>query len=810
MSGATEVGVAYVRLLPSMDGFAGEVKSALGADLTKAARAAADDAGRVIGKELEKGIASADLEGATSKATSGIADGFKVAAAGAGLAGGALLAKGLTDAMDVEGVQAKLEAQLGSTEWAADAAKVAGKLYGDNFGESVADAADAIRKVLSNGLLDEGATDDEIKRVTGQFLTFTDVLEQDMDMTTQAVKSMITSGLVDSTEEALDVMTRGIVAGGDKAGDFAETFQEYSTKFRDLGLSAADAAGLMAQGIGAGARDADIVADALKEFSIRAIDGSNTSFNAFRSIGLDYDNFADRISKGGSSARQALAETLDALRRTEDPITRNAAAVGIFGTQAEDLGDALFALDLNTATDRFGELAGATDGLGSAYDTASSKIEGFKRKGLMALTNFVGGTALPAFEKFLDVIGPGVTAVFDGLAPIIQEVAGGFTAFFSAWSAGDGDVTSSGFPGTMEKLANAFRDVLDQAAPVFDALRQGWQAFSGLLEQHGEIVLGIVGALAVAIGAGLAVAIGSLVASAVAAAAPFIAAGAAIAAIGAGIMWLYNNVAGFKTFVDTALPLLGQLFSAAFDLIKTVVVEAVRIALAAWDMFGGTILAITSAVFGTLGGVILGALDIVVGIIRTVTALIHGDWGAAWDGIKQILSGALGIVVALVKGTFEVLWALVGGGVGKVVDFFTALPGQLVKALGSLADVLTKPFREAFDGIRSLWNKTVGGFSFKVPDWIPGVGGKGFSIPKMHTGGIFDAPGGEGLALLKRGEGVFTPEQMAALGRPTAGRAAAPAVVLHADGLDRTLLEWLRRSIRVQGGGNVQMALGSA
>jgi hypothetical protein len=84
-------------------------------------------------------------------------------------------------------------------------------------------------------------------------------------------------------------------------------------------------------------------------------------------------------------------------------------------------------------------------------------------------------------------------------------------------------------------------------------------------------------------------------------------------------------------------------------------------------------------------------------------------------------------------------------------------------------------------------------------------------IPKMHTGGIFDpGRGDEGLALLKKGEGVFTPDQMTALGtNRSSGPTTATAVVqIVPAGLDTALLEWLRRSVRVRGG-NVQMALGA-
>jgi hypothetical protein len=48
-----------------------------------------------------------------------------------------------------------------------------------------------------------------------------------------------------------------------------------------------------------------------------------------------------------------------------------------------------------------------------------------------------------------------------------------------------------------------------------------------------------------------------------------------------------------------------------------------------------------------------------------------------------------------------------------------------------------------FNGIADLWNNTIGKLSFKVPSWVPGIGGKGFevpNIPKLADGGIVTGP----------------------------------------------------------------------
>jgi len=48
-------------------------------------------------------------------------------------------------------------------------------------------------------------------------------------------------------------------------------------------------------------------------------------------------------------------------------------------------------------------------------------------------------------------------------------------------------------------------------------------------------------------------------------------------------------------------------------------------------------------------------------------------------------------------------------------------------------------FKSVFNGIARAWNGTVGKLGFSIPDWVPGIGGKGFEmpdIPMLANGGI--------------------------------------------------------------------------
>ena len=52
-------------------------------------------------------------------------------------------------------------------------------------------------------------------------------------------------------------------------------------------------------------------------------------------------------------------------------------------------------------------------------------------------------------------------------------------------------------------------------------------------------------------------------------------------------------------------------------------------------------------------------------------------------------------------------------------------------------------YKAIFNGIASAWNNTIGKVSFEIPDWVPKIGGKGFSVPNipmLAQGGIVTGP----------------------------------------------------------------------
>jgi hypothetical protein len=78
------------------------------------------------------------------------------------------------------------------------------------------------------------------------------------------------------------------------------------------------------------------------------------------------------------------------------------------------------------------------------------------------------------------------------------------------------------------------------------------------------------------------------------------------------------------------------------------------------------------------------------------------------------------------------LFSAIKTGVTASVDF---IKGYLETVMGF--------YKSIFNGIAKLWNNTIGKLSFSVPDWVPGLGGKGFSVPNipmLAEGGIVNSP----------------------------------------------------------------------
>ena len=385
-----------------------------------------------------KGMGGAAASGG-KEAASGFVDGFGgpiaalgtkagpigialAATAGIALLAGKVLADNVLAGMDQLQGQANVAAKLGLTpEQVKPLAKAAAEAYAGNFGSSIEGNMDAARAAIQGGLLGPNASQGDIQKVVEQLATVAAVTGEDIPSSVRTAQQAIRTGLVGSYTEAFDLIVKSQQSGLNASGDLLDTINEYGTQFRKLGITGPEAMGLISQAVQGGARDTDVAADAIKKFSIRSIDGSKTTGDAFHDLGMSWKASTEALAAGGDSARQTFQQVIDRIAAIEDPAKRAQIQVALFGTQAEDLGGALNNMNLDTAAAQFGQVAGATqqaaDTLGG---TAASSIESAKR----SIQVSVDGIQ----QSLAEVFGPALQKIADWVVAHKDEIGDFFVS----------------------------------------------------------------------------------------------------------------------------------------------------------------------------------------------------------------------------------------------------------------------------------------------------------------------------------------------------------------------------------------------
>lgn len=354
------------------------------------------DAGADAGAQAGEEAGNAIIEGLNSTPIVGAVSGILVGV-------GAYLGKQLMD--DIQ-AQIQTEDVFGASNGldAATARKfgtAAGLAYSNAWGESLEANMGTAQSALENALVLPDSTGREIQGVIEQLTAVSEILGSDITETAEAAGNMIKNGLAKDATEAFDIIVTGQQNGLNRSEDWLDTLREYSGMFESIGLSGAEAGGLIEQAMDAGARNSDVAADALKEFSIRAQDDSKATNAAFESLGLNADKMGKDIAKGGDTASAGLDTVLDALRKIEDPIARNAAGVALFGTMWEDMGNGagILAMDLDGLGESWVNVGDTSaDAMERMSSNAATAWESTKRTIETSLDTVLGGLSM-AFEE---------------------------------------------------------------------------------------------------------------------------------------------------------------------------------------------------------------------------------------------------------------------------------------------------------------------------------------------------------------------------------------------------------------------------
>ena len=632
-----------------------------------------------LGKTIDK--VTDKLEGVNVKA---LAVGAAIGAiGGAAIAGFGKATKYLADlGNDYDKAADQMAASTGLVgEELADLNEVMQGVYLSNFGEDFNDAADGVSEMYKQtGLLGE-----ELELTTEAAFALRDVFGYDITETARAAKAMMQNFGV-TGEEAMGLIAAGAQNGLDYSGEMIDTINEYSVQFAKLGFTADEMFHVLQEGADSGAWNLDKVGDAVKEFSIRAIDGSKGTVEAFESLGLDADEMMHIFANGGEDASIAFQGVIAALVGMDDAVQRDATAVSLFGTMWEDLGvDAVASLAGISveAYDTEDALQKIND---VKYDNLDSAMEGIKRQAEVAL--------LPAAGE--------VQQAFMDIAPRIEEL--------------------------LIKAEPVFTQIAGYIGPTITAAIDFAENGIGFINENIEILLPVVGGLTAAFVAYKAAMVVSAGVSAALAAAEGIktaalAAGTTMTTAQAVATWALNGALAVLTSpITLVVAAIGLLVGAGIALYRnwdTVKEKAIEV--------GGWL----SGIWSNVSSAVTGFIDRIGEKFPIFGAYLDGLWSgvsATMENIKGVLRGVINFIDNVFSGNWKGAWQ-------SVVSIFSNLFGGMV----NLAKI-------PMNGVVSAINKVISGINgagFTIPDWVPLVGGKKFSInipklPMLATGGHTD------------------------------------------------------------------------
>jgi TP901 family phage tail tape measure protein len=598
---------------------------------------AADKAADALGSTGEK------LKEVGGTATATVTPGVLAVGAGA-----------LKVAGDFDNAQGKMQAQLGLTaEEAEKLGDSAQSVWEKGFGESINEVSDQMSIVKQNI---QGISDEDLPKVTEQALILRDAFGAEVTESTRTASVMMKNFGIDSST-AMDLMTVGFQRGGNFSDELLDTMREYSPQFKALGYDAEGMTSILIAGAESGAFNLDKIGDAAKESFLRIGDGSKSSHEALKGLGLDSKQVMKDINSGGEGAQKAFMAVTSAIAGVKDPAKQAELAVALMGTPIEDLGPE-FKNFFSTVNTDLGNVEGATDRAGDALkDTFGMQVSEAIRQLQLAL--------LPLGEVLIDfalMILPKVSAMaqvlaewFSKLSPVGQTL----TIVFGVIAAALGP------------LLIAFGFIAQAIGALIPVLVSAW----GWLSKLGPVFTIIRTALAFLTGP-----IGILIAS-----------------ITLLAIIIYNNWESIKVKTIEAWTSIKNWMSSAWDSIKNgigISISAIKLGITTtWNgiknFFTTMFTSLKNAFIATWNGIKL--------IVTTVLNAVKNVITLIWNGIKLYFTTMFNIYKTIFTTGWNVIKTI-------ITTVFTAIKKIVTTVWDGIKMYFTNVFNLYKTIITSAWN----------------------------------------------------------------------------------------------------------
>ena len=546
-----------------------------------------------------------------------------------------------------------------------------------------------------------GYTGTELEDAAVAFLKFADVTGADAQGAVQDVSKALAAAGMDSSnyQKILDALTVAAQKSGVSVDKVADGLTKYGAQTRALGLDIEDVIALFAQ------------------FELSGVNTEAALAGLTKAAG--------KWQKEGKDAGAELQATIAAIKNAGDESKAAQIAIDAFGNKAgPELADAIssgrFAFDdfAKAVKESGGAVERTFEETQDAPDKLKLAVQGLKTD-LAQTTGELLTEYGPEIEKAIKSIGE---TLKEDIIPAIKDAIEWVTKNRTAILA-----TLSGIAAGLAalKVANVIMSLV-KAFKAFKAAQEGatvaqWLLNTALSANPNGLII------------------------------------AAIAALVAAFVVLWNKSEAFRNFfigmweaiketVGAILDGIVAFFSAAWDGIKAV-----------WDTVSGYFAAIWEGikfVFSVVADYFKMIFQTAWNYIKFVWDTVVNYFKLIWEGIKTVFE----VVKKVLSGDFEGAWDAIKGLWDKVVGFFQGIWDGIKGVFEPVGDFFKKIFEGAKETIKNIWssvsdivkapiNFLIDGLNsfirtvnkIKIPDWVPGVGGKSINlpeIPKLARGGI--------------------------------------------------------------------------
>ena len=544
----------------------------------------------------------------------------------------------------------------------------------------------------------------------------------------------IASQGIDYFRESLDALKNSTCTTESAYETMASTFEFQSklikTNWDNLGISIFDSLS------GPMARVLKIVNGAMPAVQ-GAISTAAANIGTMIANGLDYaipriTAFKDRAVELFGMASEGISKVVSAHSSTFDKLGELGSRIGdIFASiqeKAQPVLDYIFSTGIPNVADGLLDLVDRLADLGlfltehkELVIAAIAAYAGFK--GITALSNL--GNKISNVSSLLAEF-QGVTSSSGIAAAIAEGKLSKLTAVFGALT-GQVKLTDIATEAAKAKLGSfkdGFKAIGSVAKNAFTGLKGGISSIGTTLAGLGSKITGFI------------------------AANPAVLIIAAIAAVIAIVVTLYNKCEWFREKVDAIIEAVKGYLSAFWEKAKEVFQKVWGIVQEVWGQIQPYLAAAWQAIISAVSAVVTFFQTNVLPGIKAVWSSICGVFAAAWELIKAVwekvqpfflaiweaIKSIFEVVAPIIGGFFKVAWAVVQAVWSVAAAWFT-LVWEGIKAVFSVVGaVLGGFFTTAWELIKAVWN-TVAAYFQAVFDTIAGI----FSFVAAVLSGDFSA-----------------------------------------------------------------------